>query len=122
MKGYNFILHISLIPIATRFVAIRLNSTVEKYISRNPAKDLGLKNIFRPAIGKGMEDVKVRVGRLIRQCRKEQGLTQKELAQKMGLSESTVTKYEKGKQNLSLETVQSIVDALELKLEIYFIK
>ena len=69
-----------------------------------------------------MEDLKVSIGKMIREARKEQGLTQKELGQKMGLTESTVTKYEKGKQNLSLDTVQTIANALGIKLEINFKK
>ncbi|GAB4023739.1 hypothetical protein GCM10028808_74880 [Spirosoma migulaei] len=67
-----------------------------------------------------MSDIVEYVGQLIRETRKAKGLTQKELGEIMGLSESTVNKYEAGKQNLSLETVQKIADALKIKLEINF--
>ncbi|RYC70856.1 helix-turn-helix domain-containing protein [Spirosoma sordidisoli] len=61
-------------------------------------------------------------GKLIREARKAAGLTQKELGEKMGVSESTVNKYEAGKQNLSIETVERIAKALGAELEIYFKK
>ena len=67
-----------------------------------------------------MSNIVKRVGQLIRETRKAKGLTQKELGAMMGLSESTVNKYEAGKQNLSLETVQKIADALKIQLEINF--
>lgn len=62
-----------------------------------------------------MDDVKVRVGRQIRDARKEKGLTQKELGEKLGVADSVITNYESGKQNLTIETLQKIADALGIE-------
>jgi HTH-type transcriptional regulator/antitoxin HipB len=59
-----------------------------------------------------MEDIKQRVGQQIREARKAKGLTQKELGEKLGVSESTVNQYESGKQNLTIDTLTKIADAL----------
>jgi transcriptional regulator with XRE-family HTH domain len=65
-----------------------------------------------------MTDIKYKVGQQIREARKAKGLTQKELGALMGLSESVVNKYEAGKQNLSLETVQKVALALGMDLSV----
>lgn len=65
-----------------------------------------------------MTDIKQKVGEQIRDARKAKGLTQKELGAIMGLSESVVNKYETGKQNLSLETVQKVARALGVELTV----
>lgn len=44
------------------------------------------------------------------------GLTQKMLAERMGCSQQYVSKILRGKENLSLETLCKIEDALELRL------
>lgn len=67
-----------------------------------------------------MADIKVRVGQLIRENRKAKGLTQKDLGAIMGLSESVVNKYEGGKQNLSVETIQKVADALGVEISEFF--
>lgn len=43
------------------------------------------------------------------------GVNQKELAQRMGCSPQYVSKILKGKENLSLETISKIEDALEME-------
>lgn len=57
-------------------------------------------------------DIKQQVGQQIREARKAKGLTQKELGEKLGVSESTVNQYESGKQNLTIDTLGKIADAL----------
>lgn len=59
-----------------------------------------------------MTDIKQRVGQQIREARKAKGLTQKELGEKLGVGEPTVNGYESGKQNLTIETLQKIANAL----------
>ena len=63
-----------------------------------------------------MSDIKQQVGQQIREARKAKGLTQKELGEKLGVGEPTVTNYEAGRQNLTIETLQKIADALEIKV------
>ncbi len=46
----------------------------------------------------------------------ELGMTQKALAERMGCSQQYVSKVLKGRENLSLETLVKIEDALDLQL------
>jgi len=67
-----------------------------------------------------MADFKSEVGDLIRRTRTEQGLTQKELGEKISVGEPTVNKYESGKQNLTVETLKRVADALNMRIKITF--
>ncbi|MVM36452.1 helix-turn-helix domain-containing protein [Spirosoma sp. HMF3257] len=69
-----------------------------------------------------MSNFKSEIGSLIRQARTEQGLTQKELGEKIGVGEPTVNKYESGKQNLTVETLKRVADALDMQIKITFHK
>ncbi|WP_338874928.1 helix-turn-helix transcriptional regulator [Spirosoma sp. SC4-14] len=62
------------------------------------------------------------IGSLIRKARMEQGLTQKELGEKIGVGEPTVNKYESGKQNLTVETLKRVADALDMQIKVTFYK
>lgn len=53
-----------------------------------------------------------KIGQLISQIRQQRGLTQVEFAKRLGTSQSAVNRIEQGKQNLSLETIGRISDAL----------
>lgn len=57
-------------------------------------------------------------GQQIQNARKEKGLTQKELGEKLGISESAVNRYEGGKQNFTLLTLQKIVDTLGIEINL----
>jgi UDP-N-acetylglucosamine 1-carboxyvinyltransferase len=54
-----------------------------------------------------------RIGGLIRDARRHKGLTQAELAGLLGTSQSSVTRIEAGKQNMSLDMLARIGDALD---------
>ncbi|MBP6526188.1 MAG: helix-turn-helix domain-containing protein, partial [Dermatophilaceae bacterium] len=54
-----------------------------------------------------------RIGTLIRDARRHQGLTQSELADLLGTSQSAVARIEQGKQNLSLEMLARIGEKLD---------
>lgn len=54
------------------------------------------------------------VGEKIRAARKEKGLSQKDLAEKTGLSIATIQGYEQGKYKPKIENVQKIANALEV--------
>ena len=56
------------------------------------------------------------VGTLIRDARKQRGLTQQELADLLGTSQGAVGRIESGGQNLSLEMINRIATALESPL------
>lgn len=57
-----------------------------------------------------------RIGGLIRDARKHRGLTQTQLAEVLGTSQSAVHRIEAGNQNLSLEMVTRIAEALDSPL------
>jgi len=54
-----------------------------------------------------------RIGTLIRDARRHQGLTQNDLADSLGTSQSAVARIEQGKQNLSLEMLARIGHSLD---------
>lgn len=56
------------------------------------------------------------IGSNIRAIRKEKGYTQKDLAEKMGLSEISIKKYESSKSNLTISTLERIVNALNVDI------
>ena len=56
------------------------------------------------------------IGSLIRDARKQRGLTQNQLATALNTSQSAVHRIEAGNQNLSLEMINRIADALESPL------
>ena len=54
-----------------------------------------------------------RIGDFVARVRQERGMTQAELAGRLGTSQSAINRIEKGKQNLSLETLGRLSDALD---------
>ncbi|NBU33050.1 UDP-N-acetylglucosamine 1-carboxyvinyltransferase [bacterium] len=63
-----------------------------------------------------MSNSNEKIGLLIQQIRQERGLTQSEFATKLRTSQSAVNRIEKGKQNLSLETLARISEVLQKQL------
>ena len=59
------------------------------------------------------EDYLGRIGNLIRDARKHRGWTQQQLADVLGTSQSAVNRIERGHQNLSLEMIARIGEALD---------
>lgn len=59
------------------------------------------------------QDYLGRVGSLIRDARQHRGLTQVQLAELLGTSQSAVTRIEKGQQNVSMEMLTRISEALD---------
>ena len=57
------------------------------------------------------------IGNKIREARLQAGLKQKELAQKIGVSESRISQYEKGSQNPRIGTLIKLADALGISLK-----
>jgi transcriptional regulator with XRE-family HTH domain len=61
-------------------------------------------------------DAKVVIGRFIRQLREQQGLTQDQLAGKVELTYQYLSGLENGRENFSIDVVESIADALRCPL------
>lgn len=57
-----------------------------------------------------------KIGDFIARVRQERGMTQSEFATRLGTSQSAVNRIEKGKQNLSLETLGRLSDALNKQI------
>lgn len=60
------------------------------------------------------------IGEKVSAIRHEQNLSQKELAAKIGISQQLISRIEKGRENVSLSTLDNIAHALEKKIEINF--
>src|SRR3989337_3004872 len=61
-------------------------------------------------------DYKGRIGNLIRDARKHRGWTQSQLAEVLNTSQSAVNRIERGHQNLSLEMIARIGEALDSEI------
>jgi UDP-N-acetylglucosamine 1-carboxyvinyltransferase len=57
-----------------------------------------------------------KIGRLISGIRQQRGMTQAELARKLGTSQSAINRIEKGNQNISIELLSRISDVLDKQI------
>ena len=55
-------------------------------------------------------------GEMIKKLRKEQGITQKELANRLGLAPQNIAQWETGKRNPKFETLQKLAAALNIDI------
>lgn len=67
-----------------------------------------------------MNNIRKGLGKRIRFLRESKGLTQEELGEKAGLSYKFVGEVERGEVNISLDSLISIADALEVKINALF--
>lgn len=63
------------------------------------------------------EDERIRVGQRIADLRKEKGMTQQDLADKTGMQRNHISRIEKGKYSVGLDTLQAIADAFGMKID-----
>ena len=63
-----------------------------------------------------MSTANEKIGDFIARVRQERGMTQAEFAERLGTSQSAVNRIEKGKQNLSIETIGRLGDALNKQI------
>lgn len=63
-----------------------------------------------------MSKTSAKLGSLIQTLRQERNMTQQELADLMGTSQSAINRIEKGQQNLSIEILERISDALNKQI------
>jgi transcriptional regulator with XRE-family HTH domain len=65
-------------------------------------------------------NIKQRFGQAMRQRRREMDISQEELADRAGLHRTYISDVERGDRNLSLENIEKITQALELKISEFF--
>lgn len=65
-----------------------------------------------------MSGIIEQVSAQIREARKTRGFTQKEMGDKLGVTEGAYSRYESGKQNLTLDTISKICDAMGVELKV----
>lgn len=72
---------------------------------------------------KGMDDYmdNVKIGKLIAKCRKEKKLTQKELAEKLGVTDKSVSKWENGNCLPDVSLYIELCEILEITLNEFFL-
>ncbi len=63
-------------------------------------------------------DAEVRLAVALAEARGKAGLTQAELARKLGTRQSNISRIEQGSQNVSLRTLERIAEALHCRIEI----
>ncbi len=61
------------------------------------------------------------VGRKISVARRRQGLSQKKLAKRLGVSQQLISRIERGNENTSLATLRKVSGALNKRIEIEFV-
>ena len=67
-----------------------------------------------------MANIKEQAGQLIREARKAKGFTQKEMVEKLNITEASFNRYETGSANMSLDTIQRVADALGVTMKLTF--
>lgn len=59
------------------------------------------------------DDIKLKLGRKIRETRVKEGYSQEELASRCGLHRTYISDIERGKRNVSVENIEKIAKALK---------
>lgn len=65
-------------------------------------------------------DIKLLVGRRVRELRKAIGISQEELADMVGLDRTYITSVECGKRNISIVNIEKLANALQVSLKDFF--
>ncbi len=72
--------------------------------------------IFDAAKGAALSDVAVKFGRRLREVRRGRGISQEKLAELAGLHRTYVSSVERGERNISLLNIESLAQALQVKM------
>ncbi len=71
--------------------------------------------------GKVEQTPRTALGYRLQSLREEKGLTQGELAERIGLTRTSVTNMEAGRQNITVNLLYKIADELSVKVNDFFI-
>ncbi len=63
-----------------------------------------------------MKDLEKKLGKSIEKARQQAGLTQIVLAKKCGMTQASISEIEDGKRKISLHNLNTLAEALEIKL------
>ncbi len=87
-------------------------SDLEIYIDKRKKKD----HEFAEGFEQGYKEFKI--GVLLKQAREQAGLTQEELAKKLGTQKTAISRIENHAQDIKLSTIQKVARALGKNLEV----
>lgn len=89
---------------------------------RESWNDLRHRRLESPTARAGYERARAayEVGRMVRELRQARGLSQRELAERMGTTQSVVGRLEAGGSRPTIVTLDRVAHALGLKLELRF--
>ena len=90
-------------------------SDLQKYIAKRSQRDAGFSEGFEV----GYTDFKI--GVLLRQAREDAGLTQEQLATRMGTKKSAISRVENHAEDVRLSTLKAYAQAVGAKLHIQFV-
>ena len=65
-------------------------------------------------------DIKILVGKRVRELRNSIGISQEELADLAGLDRTYITSVECGKRNISIVNIEKLTNALQVSLKEFF--
>ncbi|MEK7480074.1 MAG: helix-turn-helix transcriptional regulator [Patescibacteria group bacterium] len=90
----------------------------QKYISH---KEFMAEMMKRPGFKKAYDDLELEFTliRAILDQRMRKGITQKQLAEKVGTKQSAIARFESGNSNPTLAFVKKLSEALDLKLTVH---
>lgn len=71
-------------------------------------------------IEKYLMDIKQEFGKRLMQLRKERKMSQETLAELSGLNRPYISGIEQGKRNVSIEVIESLAKALDIKIKDFF--
>lgn len=65
-------------------------------------------------------NIKLKVGKRIKEIRNGRGVSQESVANTAEMERSFITHIENGRRNISVETLQRVLDALDISLKDFF--
>ena len=90
-------------------------SDLQRYISRRKRKD----PTFAKNFVEGFEEFKI--GVMVKNLRKEHGLTQEELAHKLGSKKSAISRLENHAEDIKLSTLAHLAAAFGKQIKVEFV-
>lgn len=80
-------------------------------------------SLKKEAIATGKQDIFCKtIANKIKSARKEKGLTQSELANKLRVSQQIISRIEAGRENVSLVTLKKLADAMDVELKVDIVR